>query len=180
MMKQTTTKKIQFDTIEIRTYPVVLSNNPACEYGPSIELGWNYNKEEAAHKTIRRVSQYEKERFGKRRREKPGRPSQMYLSQVRREAILHDLGYSDKEVKKAMKDKRKARRQRSVSKFLSTGTRIKATVNGRRKERKVMRAVRNLKKRQEKNNSNGECDGLFFDNSTVYKGWWIPFSAYIL
>ena len=176
MMKQTTTKKIQFDTVEIRTYPVVLSNNPACEYGPSIELGWNYNKEEAAHKTIRRVSQYEKERFGKRRREKPGRPSQMYLSQVRREAMLHDLGYSDKEVKKAMKDKRKARRQRSVSKFLSTGTRIKATVNGRRKERKVMRAVRNLKKRQEKNNSND----LFCDNATVYKGWWIPFSAYIL
>ena len=180
MMKQTTTKKIQFDTIEIRTYPVVLSNNPACEYGPSIELGWNYNKEEATHKTIRRVSQYEKERFGKRRREKPGRPSQMYLSQVRREAILRDLGFSDKDVKKAMKDKRKARRQRSVSKFLSTGTRIKATVNGRRKERKVMRAVRNLKKRQEKNNSNGESDGLFCDNATVYKGWWIPFSAYIL
>jgi hypothetical protein len=64
-----------------------------------------------------------------------------------------------------------------VSIFLSTGTRIKATVNGRRKERKVMRAVRNLKKRQEKNNSN---DYLFCDNATVYKGWWIPFSAYIL
>lgn len=71
-----------------------------------------------------------------------------------------------------MKDKRKARRQRTVSNFLSTGTRIKATVNGRRKERKVMRAVRNLKKKQ--------CDDLFFDNATVYKGWWIPFSAYIL
>uniref|UniRef100_A0A7S2PCG5 Uncharacterized protein n=1 Tax=Skeletonema marinoi TaxID=267567 RepID=A0A7S2PCG5_9STRA len=138
------TKQIKFNTVEIREFPIVLSNNPACEYGPSIEIGWEYTDINTADNAIR-VSQYEKERFGKRRHEKKGRPSKLYLSQVRREAILKEAGYTDKEVKRAVREKSKARLKRSVSTFLSVGTRINATIKGRRKERKVMRAVRNYR-----------------------------------
>jgi hypothetical protein len=170
-----TTKQIKFDTVEIREYPIVLSTNPACEYGPSIEIGWEYDTN--ADKAIT-VSQYEKERIGKRKREKPGRPSQLYLSQVRREAILKEAGYTEEEVKTAVRGKRKARMQRSMSTFLSVWTRINATAKGIKKERKVMRAVRNLEKLQ--NNRKGEpSTDLFCDNASVYKGWWMPFSAYI-
>jgi len=166
------TKQIKFNTVEIREYPIVLSNNPACEYGPSIEIGWEYTD------TLFKVSQYEKERIGKRRRERPGRQSQLYLSQVRREAILKEAGYTDEEVKTAVKDKRRARMQRSMSTFLGVGTRINATFKGTKKERKIMRAVRNLQKLQD--NGKGESStGLFCDNASVYKGWWMPFSAYI-
>ena len=172
------TKKVKFNTVEIREYDIILSNNPACEYGPSIEIGWEYTDINTADDAIR-VSQYEKDRFGKRRHEKHGRPSKLYLSQVRRESILKKAGYTEKEVNAAIRDKRKARLQRSVSTFQSLGTRIKATVSGRRKERKVMRAVRNLQKLQ--NNQKGESPtDLFCDNVSLYKGWWIPYSAYIL
>lgn len=169
------TNQIKFKTVEIREYDIILSNNPACEYGPSIEIGWEYTAANAI-----RVSQYEKERIGKRRQEKRGRPSKLYLSQVRREAMLKEAGYTDKEIKTAVKEKRKARLLRSLSTFRSFGTRINATVKGRRKERKILRAVRNLKKLQDNRKRKGESlTDLFFDNASVYKGWWIPFSAYI-
>ena len=172
------TKHVKFNTVEIREYEIILSNNPACEYGPSIEIGWEYTDINTADDAIR-VSQYEKERFGKRRQEKNGRPSKLYLSQVRREAILKEAGYTNKEIHAAIRDKRKARLQRSVSTFQSLGTRIKATVKGGRKEQKVLRAVRNLQKLQNKQKGESPTD-LLLDNASLYKGWRIPFSAYIL
>ena len=170
------TKQVKFNTVEIREYDIILSNNPACEVGPSIEIGWDYTDVNTADNAIR-VSQYEKERFGKRRVEKHGRQSKLYLSQVRREAILKEAGYTDKEVKAAIRDKQKARLQRSVSTFESLGTRINATIKGGRKERKVLRAVRNLQKLQKREPSTSY---LMCDHASLYKGWWIPFSAYIL
>ena len=167
-------KQIKFDAVEIREYPIILSNNPACQYGPSIEIGWEYVDIYTADNAIR-VSQYEMERFGKRRREKPGRPSKLYLSQMRREALLREAGYADREVNNAIRDKKIARLRRSVNLFLSTGTRINATIKGSMKERKVMRAVRNLKKLQNNNKGNPP----FYDKDSVYKGWWLPFSAYV-
>ena len=173
------TNQIKFNKVEIREYDICLSNNPACEYGPSIEIGWEYTDIYTAANAVR-VSQYEKERTGRRRQEKRGRPSKLYLSQVRREAILKEAGYTDKEVRTAVREKRKARLLRSFSTFQSLGTRINATVKGGRKERKILRAVRNLKKLQDKRKRMGESPtDLFFDNASVYKGWWIPFSAYI-
>ena len=70
-MKEAQTKQVKFHTVEIREYDIILSNNPACEVGPSIEIGWDYTDVNTADNAIR-VSQYEKERFGKRRVEKHG------------------------------------------------------------------------------------------------------------
>ena len=178
-MKAQTTKQVKFNTVEIREYEIILSNNPACEYGPSIGIGWDYTDINTADNAIR-VSQFEKERFGKRRVEKHGRQSKLYLSQVRREAILKEAGYTDKEVKAAIRDKQKARLLRSVSTFESLGTRINATIKGGRKERKVLRAVRNLQKLQKKQKTESSTSYLMCDHTSLYKGWWIPFSAYIL
>jgi len=168
------TKQIKFNTVEIREYHIVLSDNPACGYGPSIEIGWEYTTTNCF-----KVSQYENERIGQRRREKHGRPSQLYLSQVRREAMLKEAGYNEKEVKTAVRNKRRAQYQRSMSTCLSLGTRIDATVKGIKKERKVMRAVRNLQRLQQNRKGESSTDYLFCNNASVYKGWWMPLSAYI-
>jgi hypothetical protein len=79
-MTTKTKQSIRFDKIEIREFLVILSSNPSCHYGPSIELGWEYNSANTSDETFK-VSQYEKLRGSKRRREKTegGHPSCTYL-----------------------------------------------------------------------------------------------------
>jgi hypothetical protein len=166
----TTKQRIQFDTVQIREFPIILSNNPSCHYGPSIELGWEYSTN-TSDETIT-VSQYEKLREGKRR---TGRPSKFYLSQVRREAMLKDAGYTDREVKNAIKDKQKARRQRSLSKYSSVRSMIQTNLKASRTEKKVGRAVRNIDRINRKQKNGSE---LFYDKSAIYSGRWLPFSAH--
>jgi hypothetical protein len=165
---------VQFDKVEIREFPIILSNNPSCHYGPSIELGWEYTATNSSDASMK-VSQYEKLREGKRRREKAGRPSKLYLSQVRREAMLKDAGYTNKEVKMAAKDKKKARRQRTVNRYLNVQSLVKSHFKVSRTEKKVGRAIRNMERLRRKQEN--ELDS-FYDNSAIYSGWWLPFSAH--
>jgi hypothetical protein len=164
--------KVKFSTVNIRQFPIILSNNPSCHYGPSIELGWEYEDTEDEGQTIK-VSQYESERGGKRRHTKAGNTSKLYLSQVQREAMLKEAGYTDKEVKSAIKDKNKARRQRSMSKLLCIAPRISASFEGSRREKKVGRAIRNMDRM--KCNKDEE---RFYESRVIYRGWWLPFSAH--
>lgn len=171
-----TTKQIKFNTVEIREFPIVLSNNPSCHYGPSIELGWEYIISSNSTDGAIDISQYEMEREGKRRREKAGRPSKLYLSQVRREEMLASAGYSTKEVKTAVKDKKKARRQRSLSKFFRLRSRAQSHFEARRREKKLGRAVRNMNRIQKRKKNGSDS---FYDNPAhIYSGWWLPFSAH--
>lgn len=167
-----TMAKVKFSTVNIRQFPIILSNNPSCHYGPSIELGWEYEDTEDEGQTIK-VSQYESEREGKRRHTKAGNTSKLYLSQVRREAMLKEAGYTDKEVKSAIKDKNKARRQRSMSKLQCIAPRISASFEGSRREKKVGRAIRNMDRM--KCNKDEE---RFYESRVIYRGWWLPFSAH--
>ncbi|KAL3790064.1 hypothetical protein ACHAWO_004821 [Cyclotella atomus] len=88
--------------------------------------------------------------------------------------MLKDAGYTDREVKNAIKDKQKARRQRSLSK-LSLSFMIQTNVKASRTEKKVGRAVRNMDRIKRKQNDGSE---LFYDRSAIYSGWWLPFSAH--
>lgn len=157
--------KLQFDTIEIREFPIILSNNPSCKYGPSIELGWEYDANSSDGTII--VSHYEKLREGKRRKEKAGCQSILYLSQVQREAMLRDAGYSDKEVLNAMKTKAKARRQRSLSKHDSVPFMLRATFKASMREKKVGRAVRNMRRLQQKQQQQKVVHGAFLQFTKV-------------
>ena len=69
---------IQFDTIEIRYYTPVLSNNPACLLGPAIELSWDYWQT-----TKMKLNTYELLARNKKRRQRS-----IYLSAKRRHIML--------------------------------------------------------------------------------------------
>lgn len=58
------TKSVQFHTIEIREYNVIVGDNPCCSSGPPISLGWHYNQEVQNGMPL---DQYEKYREGHRR-----------------------------------------------------------------------------------------------------------------
>ncbi|KAL9191467.1 hypothetical protein ACHAXT_001173 [Thalassiosira profunda] len=152
-------KKTQFDTVECRLYPVVLSDNPGGKYGPSIELGWDYT--ELPNSGQRRLSVYERQR-------QKERVQRFYLSHARRESILREASYSKADIRKATSRKRSIQRRRASSNlFMSPITKIKSRVREGRRARKLKAANRNLQKME-------DGDRLFYEHNEVYKGWWKP------
>ena len=181
---------VTFGTVQIREYPNVLSNNPTCHYGPSIELAW----QPANEKTYSAVSDFEKQTRSQRRSPRPTKPRGIYLSQVARETILKNCQkkddesndrsscYSDEDIRAAIRQKHKDRMYRSINNALrSPVARIGDARRIMRTEKKVKRAIRNLHKQR---NGDNTGDGSNASNTTpchdeLYKGWWLPFSAYI-
>ena len=165
------TKTLQFDRVDVREYNTVLSNNPACRYGPSVELGWDYHQDQYHHNLA--VSQYEKERQGKRRT----KASQYYLSEVQREATLQRANFSKKDIKKATKSKNKAWRQCDASNFVLNFN-VPLMVREAKKNKKLARARRNLKKAKvAPATANKQAEPVLLEHETLYKGWWLPFSG---
>ena len=90
--------------------------------------------------------------------------------------MLASAGYSTKEVKTAVREKKKARRQRSLSKFFRLRSRVQSHFEARRREKRLGRAVRNMNRIQKKQNNGSDP---FYDNpKQIYSGWWLPFSAH--
>ena len=165
-MSETTYKVTQFDTIEIRYYPVVLSDNPAGEYGPPIELGWEYTTQQhdlaSCHTNKLKVDAYESERQRTRK-------NRLYMSQDAREALLRDANYSEKEMKEALRRKKWARLSRSannlilrINLFDNVSQKIRKGVQSK----KLTRARKNLRKLK--------ASGVFHEHSDIYDGWWVP------
>jgi hypothetical protein len=160
-MSETTYKVTQFDTIEIRYYPVVLSDNPAGEYGPPIELGWEYTTQHTTS-TAAKVDAYESERQHTRK-------NRLYLSQDAREALLRDANYSEKEMKEAMRRKKWARLSRSANNLIlriNLFDNVSQTIRNGVQSKKLKRARKNLRKLK--------ASGGFHEHSDIYDGWWVP------
>lgn len=167
-MSETKNKATRFDTIEIRYYPVVLSNNPAGEYGPPIELGWEWECTTSQQHDLAscnenklKLDEYERDRQRKRK--------SLYLSQVAREAILRDSNYTEKELKEAMRRKDRARLSRAANNMLLSCNPFNAlhrTVEHKVQTKKLRKARKNLQKL--------DADGGFHEHSEIYNGWWRP------
>jgi hypothetical protein len=95
--------KVSFSTVEVRHYERILGDNPGVSSGPPLSIGWNYYDD----KTIR-VSVDEYEYYQSRCQDE----SDMVLSRYERENILEALGYSEKEVARAIRQNYKLKRNR--------------------------------------------------------------------
>jgi hypothetical protein len=159
-------KKVSFDAVEIRSYPIVLSDNPECHYGPSIELGWEYHAASPDERLP--LSDYEASR-SKRRTVR-----QLYLSQVQREKMLEPI-VTPEELQQALREKDRARRYRQVSNSLQDPvSKVSDSVRASRRHKQIRRAVRNLQKKQQRAAA-AAADEL----TDIYSGWWLPWSAFI-
>ena len=179
-----TKKKVSFDDVQVREYPIVLSLNPAGHYGPAIEIGWEYRlaSELLPLKHVKyekratpidlaegrvAVKEYEQIRPSSFRRKEKN----LYLFVNQREYYVKKNNFTDTEIQEATKEKEALYVERSRSnKFRNPAVRVKETLAANRRTRKVKRAVRNLKK----NKDNG-IDG----RSNIYSGWQLPLSAYL-
>ena len=99
---------VQFESVEIREYDMILGDNPSSQYGPPVTIDWDY--EVTSSKTL---DEYEETR-------KPRRtPRQLVMNERRRRHVLTDLaGYTQDELVRAEKDGKKIRQQRERTKMM--------------------------------------------------------------
>lgn len=162
-----TKKHVTFDQVEVREYPVVLSSNPAAsEYGPSIELGWEYQAAEilpTEKSTTGRIAvdEYERLRPSSRRRKQ----KQFYLYLQQRVNRVKE-SYTEEEIQQAVQEKKVTYKRRQRSNFWRNPVNlVQLEAVSVKREKKIKRALRNLKQKRDGN---------------IYSGWWFPLSGFIL
>ena len=96
---------VQFGSLTVRTYDIVLDDNPSCTQGPALALGWRYN--ESNDMTIEQYDDWAQTH----RRSK----NEFHLPTARREDILRDFGYSRRQIDEVSAEISKARKQRRAS-----------------------------------------------------------------
>ncbi len=97
---------VSFSSVQIRRYPMILADNPACTCGPPLSLGWEYE-------LLPEMSMTEFESF--RLRSRRLHINHLILSHYKRVEILQRTGYSANEIKAVEKEMAKVRRQRQMT-----------------------------------------------------------------
>jgi hypothetical protein len=95
-------RSVSFDVVQIRHYERVLDLNPATSSGPSLGIGWHYDE-------IMSVNVLEREIMTKSTRRNA---RQLILPRKIREDMLQDLGYTSKDVARAIRLNLKVKNQR--------------------------------------------------------------------
>lgn len=85
-------RTVSFGAVQVRVYQQILGENPACEAGPSLAIGWAFC--EVTKKPLS-VDKFEAKR---RRKQRQGRPAQK-LSQRQRARIAYRAGFTKKQIK---------------------------------------------------------------------------------
>lgn len=98
-------RTVSFSSLSIREYPPAISDNPSCSFGPPVQLDWDYEAEETHP-----IDHYEESR-------QPRRTSHdLVLSYYdRRFLLIKQAGYSRREIKEAMKEAERVKRERMVT-----------------------------------------------------------------
>ena len=97
-------KSVRFSTLEIRTYPITLGDNPSVSSGPPLTLDWNYT---TVHTVA--VSAYETERPPSSRR----RPSQMVMpTSLRIELLTEDAHVGIRTIAEVCREVERCKRER--------------------------------------------------------------------
>lgn len=169
---------VSFDVVTIREFDIVLSTNPASLSGPAIELGWDYQLATEVQPLTKRkrkrlqvpgtlsVQEYEELRPSPQRRNL----TSLYLFLNQREYRLKVLrDYTDEDIKEAVEEKKIISKSRDRSNFYQSPTKkFSHNVTSVNRNRKIKRAVRNLKRRKQPS----------YTHRDIYSGWWLPLSAY--
>ena len=104
-MSRNSRKSVHFGSVQIRQYDRVLGDNPGCSIGCPMSLGWNYTALDAIS-----LDQFEDDRINRPRR-------QLNMTSNMRRNILHyQLGYSHQEIDAVEEEIKTIKSQREKSK----------------------------------------------------------------
>jgi hypothetical protein len=113
-------RNVSFSHLEVREYNIALSDHPSCSYGPPIQLGWDYRQKKSVQ-----VEDYEEARLQQPRRT----AHEMVLSyNVRRFLLLKRAGYSDQDLKKAVSEVDRVKRERMVTDLFLPASKLDETM----------------------------------------------------
>jgi len=101
--KSNRTRKIDFSTVEVRQYERILGDNPSCSSGAPVSIGWKFFQERTLCLS---VDEYEYS-HGHFRDE-----CDMVLDRQERETLLYELGYSEKDLAKVVRENVKMKKNR--------------------------------------------------------------------
>lgn len=99
-------KRVEISFLEVREYPVVLGDNPACAEGPSLSIDWAHDPQTVF---ILDVATFEKMR-GRRRNS-----IELLISKYSREKKLLRVGVTKKDMAQAIRESRRIKHSRMVS-----------------------------------------------------------------
>ena len=137
-------RKISFANVIIREYNLTIGDHPCCRYGPPTTLDWEY---EEVHDS--RLEEYEATRVPRRKY------NQLTLSHIARKDILIGVaGFTDEDVKKAIRRKDFCRFQRKVTKIFSSVWRLEDALESL--SRKVSRALKPVARMVERQDKRGD------------------------
>jgi hypothetical protein len=102
--------EVSFSTIEIRRYPMIIGDNPACRIGPPVSLGWGY---EALPELT--IDDFERLRSKQRRT----RLHHLVLNYYQRLEIVQHCGVTREERKKVERQVARIQRQRGITAIFS-------------------------------------------------------------
>ena len=98
-------RKVTFDTVRVREYETILGDNPSCNDGPSLSIGWKYTRERV----------YGIDIFDNKPARRHG--EHLILSRQDREGTLMKLGYSRQQLNQSIMARFKVRHERQQSKL---------------------------------------------------------------
>ena len=101
--KSNRTRKINFSTVEVRQYERILGDNPSCSSGAPVSIGWKFFQERTLCLPVDEYEYY----HGHFRDE-----CDMVLDRQERETLLYELGYSEKDLAKVVRENVKMKKNR--------------------------------------------------------------------
>lgn len=120
---------VQFTSLTLREYDVVLGNHPNCSDGPALSIGWCYNVRGPIN-----IDRYEKSMVGNRRTR-----AQMLIPRSHREYLLTDFGFSRMQIEESIEEIQKIQKERRASYQGSKFANVEKAFSGIRKKMKGLK-----------------------------------------
>jgi hypothetical protein len=158
-------RSVDFSTVQVRFYERIMCDNPACTSGPSVGIGWNYENEVSVN-----IDRYENSR---------GRPIrsglELSLSRERREKLLRDWGYTDRDIASGVRElnRLKSGRRQTVNNLgaerleealESLTSKVKKALFFHREQQKLEKKLKRLQPQNKEAQST--CDGVKAESSS--------------
>merc|ERR1719469_956146 len=112
VQRPTVQRRVSFSNIEIRSYPLILGDNPECRFGPPTALHWNF-----IDKEIRAIDDVDPAQVWVVKDEPPKKTQP--LSFLQRKRILIASGFTKQEIVEAIQRVKMIRKQRRQSYLIS-------------------------------------------------------------
>ncbi|KAL7529503.1 hypothetical protein ACHAWF_003004 [Thalassiosira exigua] len=129
--EEKSTRKVQFGTVLVRKYDMILGDHPSCSYGPPVTIDWDYLE----YKPLN-VNDYEFHHPPRRNMREMG------MNYYYRKGLLSRAGFTDLDFKRSKKEMNRIKLSRSITRQLAAYPLVRAQAAVESAHRKVKRLIK--------------------------------------